>query len=176
MQRFTVRPIHADEWEHVRELRLRAVHDPVAAMAFVDSAEHTASLPDTFWQDRAAGGSDDAGDAATARQFIAEDESGTWIGSATGLLERVGDPDYEGRPIPRDGCSVVGVFVAPEARGGKVLAALFDAIASWADGPLRLSVHTGNARARRGYEKAGFREVGTEFTGALGPTVEMRRS
>lgn len=171
----TVRPVRAHEWEQVRALRVAAVHDPAAAIAFTDSAEHTASLPDDFWRERTAGGSVDAGDGAAVRQFVAEDTSGTWVGSATGLRERAGEQDYEGRTVPRDGCSVVGVFVTPEARGGAVLAALFDAIAGWADAPLRLYVHADNGRAARGYEKAGFRPQDVAFTGALGPTREMRR-
>ncbi|WIB60271.1 GNAT family protein [Curtobacterium sp. MCLR17_007] len=176
MAPITVRPIHADEWERVRELRLRAVQDPVAAMAFVDSVEHTTALPDMFWRDRAAGGSDDAGDAATARQFITEDGSGTWIGTATGLRERAGDDDFEGRPVHVDGCAVVGVYVAPEHRGHGVVGALVDAIGAWAAAPVRLTVHARNARAIRGYEKAGFTVVGDEFPGTLGPTLDMRRS
>lgn len=178
MQRYTVRPIHADEWQRVRALRLAAVRDPAAAMAFVDSVERTESLPDAFWRERAAGGSTEAGDDAAARQFVAEDESGAWVGSATGLRERAGSDDYEGRAIAVDGCSVVGVYVDPAHRGGAVVAALFDAVAGWSGGsaPLRLYVHRGNARAVRGYEKAGFTVVGAEFPGQLGPTVEMRRS
>lgn len=175
MHGITIRPIRSDEWERVRDLRVRAVHDPAAAMAFVDTAEQTASRTDAAWRDRATGASEDVGETATARQFIAEDASGAWVGSVTGLLEHAGDDDYEGREVPLDGCAVVGVYVAPEARGGTVLGELLDALQGWAAGPLRLSVHTGNARAVRAYEKVGFTPVGAVYAGALGPTVEMRR-
>lgn len=171
MQGYTVRPIRADEWERVRDLRVRAVADPVAAMAFVDTVEQTAAHGDAFWRGRAAGG---AVDSATARQVVAEDASGTWVGSATGLREHLGDQDYEGREVPVDGCAVVGVYVAPEARGSGTLGALLDALGEWG-GPLRLSVHTGNARAVRAYEKVGFTPVGEPYAGSLGPTQEMRR-
>lgn len=175
MQGYTIRPVRADEWERVRELRLRAVHDPVASVAFTDTVEHAEALPDDFWRDRAAGGSADAGPDATARQFVAEDATGRWIGTTTALREHAGENDYEDRPVPHDGCSVVGVYLDPAHRGKGVLAALFDAVEAWAAGPLRLSVHTDNARAVRAYEKLGFHPVGTVYTGVLGPTVEMRR-
>lgn len=176
MPQSTVRPIRPDEWHRVRALRLDAVHDPVAALAFADSVEHTTALPDAFWQERAAGAS---GDRATARQVVAEDEQGQWVGTATGLLGRAGSEDYEGRPVDVDGCAVVGVWIDPAHRGGTVLAELVQSLQEWSTthdaGRLRLYVHSGNERARRAYEKIGFAVVGDEFRGALGPTLEMRR-
>ncbi|MBE7162876.1 MAG: GNAT family N-acetyltransferase [Williamsia herbipolensis] len=175
----TVRPIRADEWELVRDLRKRAVRDPAAAVAFVDSVARTDSLPDAFWQERAGGGSVDAGDDARSRQFVAIDDRGRWIGSATGLLERAGDTDFDGRTVPEDGCLVVGVYLDPAHRGAGLLGRLFDAVQEWAvehgATSLRLSVHRSNPRARRAYEKLGFEPTGASFTGAIGPEWELRR-
>jgi GNAT superfamily N-acetyltransferase len=179
MSSVAVRPVRADEWERVRALRVRAVHDPAAAMAFVDSVEQTDALPDAFWQERTAGGSVDAGDDAGARQFVAITADGTWIGSVTGLLEADGGTDFEGRAVPADGCSVVGVYLDPDHRGAGILGRLFDAVQDWADsrgsGALRLYVHAANARAQRAYEKLGFVVHGEVFDGLLGPQRELRR-
>jgi RimJ/RimL family protein N-acetyltransferase len=178
MQGTTVRPVRADEWRSVRALRLRMVADPAAAVAFADSLEHTTAQPDAFWTERTAGGSVDAGDGATVRQFVAEDGTGRWVGSATGLLERAGDADYEGRRVDTDGCVVVGVWVDPDHRGAGVLGALVDAVRDWSTERghpgLRLYVHAENARAVRAYEKVGFHATGPVFSGDLGPTREMR--
>lgn len=51
---FTVRRVEADEWERVRDLRLRSLQDPVAALAFLDTFENASVQPDEFWQQRTA--------------------------------------------------------------------------------------------------------------------------
>ena len=40
---------------------------------------------------------------------------------------------------------------------------------------LTLDVHADNARARRAYERCGFRPSGLRFTGSIGPELEMVR-
>lgn len=62
-----IRSIRADEWPAVKELRLAALRDPVAHLAFLETYEQSAARPDSFWRERAAGAAEGDG----ARQFVA---------------------------------------------------------------------------------------------------------
>lgn len=53
--RDAVRPIRADEWPKAKELRLLALKDPAAPIAFLETYEQAATEPDSFWQERAKG-------------------------------------------------------------------------------------------------------------------------
>lgn len=59
----------------------------------------------------------------------------------------------------------------------RVLGSLFDAATGWARERglprARLHVHVDNARARRAYEKAGFRDTGGRITTVAGREMEM---
>ncbi len=79
-----VRRITPEDWREVKALRLQALADPAAPMAFLDTVEHAAAQPDRFWQERAANAS---GDAAAA-QFVAIADDGTWTGTITLLPHR----------------------------------------------------------------------------------------
>ena len=76
-----VRRIRTDEWENVRDLRLRALQDPAAPIAFLDTFASASAQPDGFWRGRTA----HAADGDTAAQFVAIADDGEWIGSATVL-------------------------------------------------------------------------------------------
>ena len=67
-----VRRVRRGEWQQVRELRLAALQDPDAGMAFLDSHAHAAAQPAAFWIAR----TDDAADGDRIAQFIAEDGMG----------------------------------------------------------------------------------------------------
>ncbi|HCJ49836.1 MAG TPA: GNAT family N-acetyltransferase [Microbacterium sp.] len=168
-----VRRIGLAEWREVRDLRLRAVSDPDAAIAFLTTRDEEERRGDTFWQERAAGGalSDDAA------QFVAE-QDGEWIGTATVLLRRGGDVDHLGRAVPAPRADLVGVYVAPDARGRGVFAELCAAAARFAAergaDALTLDVHVDNARARAAYAKVGFTPTGETFTGSIGDELVMR--
>ncbi|MEV6838491.1 GNAT family N-acetyltransferase [Streptomyces sp. NPDC051133] len=154
---YVVRVIRADDWPRVKQLRLDALRDPIAHLAFLETYEEAASRSDAFWQDRAAG----SGEGSTgARQFIAETPDGTWIGSVTVLIEEAGTKDWAGLPVERRQGHVVGVFVRPEHRGHGLIKALFDAGVAWARERgaerVRLLVHEDNDRAQGAYRKAGF--------------------
>src|SRR5690606_31394333 len=110
---YRVRRVRADEWRKVRDLRLRALQDPTAAIAFLESREAASERPEEFWRERAAG----AAAGRTASQSVAETADGNWVGSATGLLEGPGSDDVEGRPVDHRQVHVVGVWVAAEYRG-----------------------------------------------------------
>lgn len=158
---FRVRGIRAEEWQAVRELRLEALRDPVASVAFVETYEKAVVEPDAYWQARARKAADDEGD---VRQFVAESADGSWVGSVTVLIEGAGTTDWAGFPVDRRQGHLVGVYVRPDWRGGAVARALFDAALAWAWGrgveAVRLIVHEDNPRAQRFYRKAGFRHSG----------------
>ncbi len=50
MNEYLVRPIRGDEWREIRALRLKALKDEDAPLAFVESYEEGAAQPDEFWQ------------------------------------------------------------------------------------------------------------------------------
>src|SRR5690606_18274304 len=156
-----VRPVLAHEWAKVKELRLTALRDPVAHLAFLETYEDAAAQPDTFWRDRTANAAQEAG---TSRQFVAEAGDGSWVGTVSVLIEVPGTTDWAGMPVERRQGHLVGVYVAPGHRGGGMTAALFDAALTWAWGRgaerVRLIVHPDNVRALGFYRKAGFAESG----------------
>ncbi|GAB7109411.1 GNAT family N-acetyltransferase [Streptomyces phaeofaciens JCM 4814] len=157
MSDFSVRGIQAQEWGAVKALRLLALQDPMAPLAFLETYEHAVEQPDSFWQERASR----AGEGALAvRQFIAETEDGVWVGTLTVLVEAAGTVDWAGYPVEHQQGHVVGVYVRPEWRGGEVIRGLFDAALEWAWEHglerVRLIVHEENLRAQGAYRKFGF--------------------
>ncbi|MEU0008564.1 GNAT family N-acetyltransferase [Streptomyces sp. NPDC006314] len=154
---YVVRAIRPDEWTAVKQLRLDALRDPVAHLAFLETYEDAVAKSDAFWQERAIG----SGEASeSARQVIAETPDGTWAGTVTVLVEEAGTTDWSGRSVERRQGHVVGVFVRPEHRGNGLIKALFDAGVAWAGERgaerVRLFVHADNARAQGAYRKLGF--------------------
>ncbi|MEU2427379.1 GNAT family N-acetyltransferase [Streptomyces sp. NPDC007851] len=159
---YVVRAIRAEEWQAVKRLRLVALRDPVAGIAFLESYEDAEGRPDSFYQDRAARSAEEP---SGARQFIAETPDGEWAGTLTVLLEEAGTTDWAGQPVERRQGHVVGVFVRPEHRGNGLIKALFDAGVAWAREQgaerVRLLVHEDNPRAQGAYRKVGFVPSGT---------------
>ncbi|UQX02181.1 GNAT family N-acetyltransferase [Streptomyces sp. RerS4] len=167
MGRHVVRAIRADEWQQVRALRLDALRDPVAPVAFLETVERAEAYPDVFWQERTRGGAEGRG----ARQFIAEGPDGRWDGSVTVLVEDAGSVDLFGEAVRHPQGHVVRVFVREGQRGTGLTEALFAAAVEWAwalEGPalerVRLFVHEGNARAAGFYRKFGFVSSGRVVT------------
>ncbi|MCB5166242.1 GNAT family N-acetyltransferase [Streptomyces bambusae] len=165
-----VRAVRADEWERVRDLRIEALKDPAAPVAFLETLAQAEGREDSFWQDRAAG----ASHGTSVRQFIAEDADGTWVGSVTLLVERAGDQDFFEGKIEGDQGHLVGVYVRPEHRGTGVIEALCEAALEWGFGleepvleRVRLFVHEDNGRAQAFYQRFGF-----EFAGNAVPFPE----
>ncbi len=146
----TVRRIRPDEWREVKALRLRALADPIANLAFLDTLPNASAQPDSFWQDRARNSAE--GD--DAAQFIAVSDGGDWAGTVTVLRHSERS----------DTGLVVGVFVTPEHRGSHTIEALLEAAAQWARGrgwtELVLEVHVDNGRAVAAYERCGFTRTG----------------
>ncbi|MFE0511588.1 GNAT family N-acetyltransferase [Streptomyces sp. NPDC058964] len=158
---YVIRAIRGDEWEAVKRLRLDALRDPVAHLAFLETYEKAVTESDSFWQERA----ERSGEGADgARQFIAQMPDGTWVGSVTVLVEEAGSTDWAGFEVDRKQGHVVGVFVRPEHRGIGLTEALFEAGLEWAWGfgaeRVRLIVHQDNGRAQGFYRKVGFTPSG----------------
>ncbi|MEE1806543.1 GNAT family N-acetyltransferase [Streptomyces sp. BE133] len=171
-----IRAVRADEWPLVKELRLAALQDPAAPVAFLETYAQGAARPDAFWQDRALGASE-AG-SGEVRQFVAVAPDGRWDGSVTVLIER---PDAEvrfGKAADVHQAHVVGVFVRPEARGEGLAEELFRAGADWAWSlveprieRVRLYVHEDNARAAALYRRIGFVATGESVPVPVDPSA-----
>ncbi|WP_431798628.1 GNAT family N-acetyltransferase [Microbacterium kunmingense] len=171
--RAEVRRVRLHEWAEIRDLRMAAVSDPDAALAFLTTLAEERARDDTAWRERAAG----AALGEDAAQFVAVDGD-TWVGSVSVLLRASGQRDHLDRTVEAPRADVVGVFIAPAARGAGLLDRLIDAAAAWAAehgaDALTLDVHRDNARARAAYRRIGFVPTGVEFESVIGPEIEMR--
>jgi GNAT superfamily N-acetyltransferase len=156
-----IRAIRTDEWAAVKRLRLAALRDPLAPLAFLETYEDAVAKPDAYWQERT---STAAEGAFQRQQFIAERPDGEWDGSVTVLVEEAGTEDFLGHLVEQRQGHLVGVFVRPEQRGSGLAGALFDAAVDWCWRSglqrVRLFVHEDNGRAEVFYRKAGFVPTG----------------
>ncbi|MCX5198814.1 GNAT family N-acetyltransferase [Streptomyces sp. NBC_00249] len=164
MDQYVVRAVRAVEWERVKGLRIDALRDPAAPVAFLETLDQAEARSDGFWQERAAG----AASGRRARQFVAEGPDGEWDGSVTVLVEEGGTSDFFGNPVEQGQGHLVGVFVREGRRGTGLAEALFAAAVEWVwalEGPalerVRLFVHEDNARAAAFYRRFGFVASGT---------------
>lgn len=164
-----VRRVRADEWRQVKDLRLAALRDPAAPVAFLETYDEALAKPDVFWQDRARGAA--AGGAAA--QLVAVEADGTWVATATGLVEAPGTEGVLGDAVERRRVHVVGVFVRPEHRGRGLLGRVVDGVHDWARelgiDASRLCVHEENPRAQAAYRKLGYAPSGRRFVLEVGP-------
>lgn len=145
-----VRQIGPEQWQLMREVRLRAIHaDPEA---FGSTYQRELNLSEDNWRARLGGGA----------SFLAFDGdqpvglvSGVWLDPTAPVL--------------------VGMWVAPEARGRGVGALLVEGVAAWARAQgaehLALTVVEQNQAARRLYERAGFEVTGETEPLARDPRV-----
>ncbi|KHK98397.1 acetyltransferase [Microbacterium mangrovi] len=171
----TVRRVRADEWERVRDLRLEALRDPAAPIAFLDTSAHAAVQPASFWIGRTTA----AATERTVAQFVAE-RGGEWVGSVTVIVRPAGAPDHLGRPVEARRADAVGVYVRPDSRGDGTIDRLFAAVLEWARGAhvptLSLDVHVDNLRAQGAYRRVGFRSTGEVSAGPIGDELRMARA
>ncbi|MFE2913319.1 GNAT family N-acetyltransferase [Kitasatospora indigofera] len=158
-----IRAVQQEDWPKVKELRLAALRDPVAHLAFLETYEQALARPDEFWQDR----TDRAAEGRSCRQFVAEQADGRWLGTVTALVEPAGEKTFFEDVPEQSQTHVVGVFVRPEARGTGVVDELFRAALAWSwelTEPrverVRLFVHEQNGRAEAMYLRAGFTRTG----------------
>ncbi|MFI1797008.1 GNAT family N-acetyltransferase [Streptomyces sp. NPDC020379] len=151
-----IRTVRPDEWRKAKELRLIALFDPAAPIAFLTTYDEAVAQPDEFWQDR-----------ALSTSFVAEGPDGAWAGNVTVLVELPGTEGVFGAPAVVPQTHLVAVFVRPEHRGTGLTEALFRAALDWSWGlaepriaRARLYVHERNARAEGLYRKLGFERTG----------------
>ncbi|RCG23876.1 GNAT family N-acetyltransferase [Streptomyces reniochalinae] len=172
---YVVREVRAEDWPSAKELRLDALRDPLAPLAFLETYDQARAQPDEFWRERTAKGSD----GGPNRQFIAEGPAGDWAGTMTVLVEEPGTEDFTGQRVERCQAHLVGVFVREGRRGGTVARELLRAAVGWAlvqqgVSRVRLFVHEKNSRAEAFYQKAGFTRtavVGHEYEMEYRPTA-----
>lgn len=150
-----VRALKPDEWETKRDIRLAGLRD--APEAFGGSYADSAGRSEQEWRGWPQGG----------QAFIAFD-GGAPVGVACGWRK-----DEE-----KNITKLIGMWVAPEARGKGVADELIEAVLGWAGEQdceaVELTVYETNTRALGAYLKNGFVAVRSkDYSGKMG-TV-MRR-
>ncbi|GAA1976190.1 GNAT family N-acetyltransferase [Kitasatospora viridis] len=158
-----IKTVPAEDWAKAKEIRLAALRDPIAHLAFLETLEQGLARPDEFWQDRARA----SAEGTSLRQFVAEAPDGEWLGTVTARVELPGDTSAFGGEPKAPQTHVVGVFLRPAARGAGIAEELLAAAVAWSwslSEPrierVRLFVHEENARAQALYRKAGFEPTG----------------
>jgi GNAT superfamily N-acetyltransferase len=140
-----VRRAAADEWERLRELRLRALAD--TPDAFGATLAESLARSDDDWRRRFA-------PREGSVNVVAVDEDGSFVGMASGFLDDE-DPEV---------AYLVGMFVVPERRGRGLGRRLVGAVESWAAETgvrrLELEVNPSVPAAAHLYESCGFRPTG----------------
>ena len=136
-----IRRVEAEDWELLRDVRLRALtEDPDA---FLATHAQESRFSDEQWQGRAA--------QSNGGSFVVEGERGA-EGLVTGFVDA--DPGT---------VFLVGMWVAPTLRGSGVARELVAHVVEWARARdanrVCLSVEAHNLRAARLYEHCGFKET-----------------
>ncbi|MFF7633122.1 GNAT family N-acetyltransferase [Kitasatospora sp. NPDC008050] len=160
---YTIKTVRHEDWRKAKEIRLAALRDPIAHLAFLETLEQAVARPDDVWQGRA----EASAEGTSLRQFVAEGQGGEWLGTMTARVELPGDETVFGEAAKAPQTHVVGVFVQPAARGAGLAEQLFSAALQWSwslEEPrierVRLHVHEDNPRAEALYRKVGFERTG----------------
>jgi GNAT superfamily N-acetyltransferase len=137
-----IRQLESDDWERLRDARLRALaSDSDAFLVTVDDAR---KFPDERWREHAE----------------PTDRKATFVYERADVFDAI-----VGAFVGDDAATVylVGMWVAPDLRGGGVARQLVERVVAWSRGHGRsrilLSVESNNGRAARFYEKCGFAEL-----------------
>jgi GNAT superfamily N-acetyltransferase len=140
-----VRHVREDEWQAMRDVRLRALAD--APDAFGTTHAEASERAEKWWRDW------------TARSV--DNDSQTFV------LAWDGDDPVGIAGVFADSGAwlVISMWVDPRVRGAGVGRQLLEAVVGWAraqapEHPIRLSVTDGNDAARRLYERHGFVDTG----------------
>ena len=167
-----IRRVRADEWREVRDLRLKALRDPLAPLAFLETFDQASAEPDEFWQARASGGAE--GSRVAQWAAIAE---GAWVGSVAVIAFRPGEVDYYGAEVTEPRANLIGVYVRPTHRRQGLLESLVATAAGWTAeqgfAELVLDVHEENSRAIGAYLRCGFEATGERTVSEHGTDLVM---
>jgi RimJ/RimL family protein N-acetyltransferase len=148
----TIRVLHSEDAQALRELRLEALR--LHPTAFGADPAEVEARPMSWWQDFAAR-NDGRGYHVVV---VAVDRNDRLVGM-TGV-------DAMERPKDRHRGYVWGVYVRPEARGQRLGDRLIAAAIDWARAKglllLQIDVTVGNEPARRRYQQAGFVDCGVQ--------------
>lgn len=152
---FTIRSVSPDDWEAIRSIRLRMLEE--TPLAYLETLANARSLSESDWRERGRRGQN-PGELSIA----AIGDDGSWLGMMGGLAH------------PERGPLLVGVYVAPEARGtaAGVADALIGRVEEWArtvGDVLTLDVHEDNPRAIAFYARRGFSLTGGKRPYVLAP-------
>lgn len=143
-----IRPIEREEWQALREVRLRALAE--SPDAFGETYAEAAALPDDDWRQRAGPSWSDG----SHQRCVVVDDGHTFLGMTVGVLET---PDT---------VHVYAMWVAPEHRGRGLGRELVDAITAWARElgarRLLLGVTETNGGAAAMYHACGFVPAGED--------------
>ncbi len=142
-----IRRVRPDEWQALRDLRLRGLEtDPDA---FGGTLAESMTKPDSEWQARAASTDTVTFVVVRGAEFIG-------MGSVGPAPERPGI------------AAIYGMWVAPEARGQGVGGSLMDVLEGWARetgyGDIGLGVTMTNEPAIRLYTAKGYADIGERFS------------
>lgn len=154
---FTIRPTTGADWRAIRDLRIEMIRD--TPTAYAESLQDALGHDQAEWVMRGERGTAEHGIALAA---LTEGER--WVGTMGAFV-----------PNPEAGPLLVGVYVALEYRGSQagLTDSLLSRIEDWArtEGPqLTLHVHEDNTRARKYYERQGFKLTGQTVAYNLDPT------
>jgi GNAT superfamily N-acetyltransferase len=144
----SIRTLAADEWRRYRDLRLRALADSPDAFGSTLVAE--AGRPDAEWARRLAS----SADIRVNLPLVAEIR-GQLVGLAWGRID-ASNPEV---------AALYQMWVAPPHRDRGVGEKLLEGVIAWAKAQnassLDLAVTCGDSPARRLYERAGFKPMGS---------------
>ena len=165
-----IRRVRADEWQALRDLRMRALADSPAA--FSTTLAEAKARDEAWWREAARRSAEDEGWVT----FVCE-RGGDLIAMATGMF-----PVDRHRALDDPAtASLIQMWVAPAARRTGLGRDLVEAVAAWAaendSAVLRTGVTAAEHRAVAFYESLGFRDTGRrEDYERLGVVIEMERS
>jgi len=155
-----IRRLVEDDWERLRDVRLRALAE--APYAFGSSLERERHRTEEGWRELAGRGRHGAG-----ASFAAVDDTGRFAGLAAGF-----EDDEEGPP---GSVHLVAMWVDPAVRRQGLGAALTAAVVGWARGrgapEVHLWVADGNDPARALYLREGFTPTGGKAPLPSNPSV-----
>jgi ribosomal protein S18 acetylase RimI-like enzyme len=160
-----VRAFRRDEYELLRDLRVRMLED--APDAFTITAEAERHRPISWWRDRLVSSCADPHRLPILAELDEEDDRP--VGSALGVID----------PFERTLAHVYAVWVEPSARRRGVAKAMLEVIFEWARDQgakvAELSVTVGNDGAVSLYEQAGFRDTGEREPLRPGSRLELMK-